>query len=163
MSGRKVEGASETDEEKTLSTDDQDDEAEEDDGDEGVSKIAVGVCNVAHAENVQLLLAASSGGIDGEENGPCDQAAGKGDDDEDFEISQPEIAIHGVVFEDIAVGEGVVVSDDAEEADAGARGALFFLDESFIGSGSVDARGAGTEEEEKAHGDDGDDESWDQG
>ena len=86
------------------------DQAEEDERDTGVCIVAVDVHgrllgNVAHGEDVKLLVPSAPSGIDGEENRPCDDASQQRDGDEDLEVAHEEIAIDGLVVKNERVGE----------------------------------------------------------
>jgi hypothetical protein len=55
--------------------------------------VAIWIGNVAHAEEVELFLAALSCSIDGEQDWPCNTAANKSDAHKHFQISDEEIVV----------------------------------------------------------------------
>lgn len=65
--------------------------------DMGIESVAI-VGHVAKGQHVQLLLAASASGIDGEQDGPGNQAAREADGRRNFEISKEEVGVERVVL-----------------------------------------------------------------
>lgn len=61
------------------------------------------VFDVAHGQAVQLRLVPAAVGVDGEEDGPCDASAHRGDESEDPEIPQEEEGIQGGVVQHLGV------------------------------------------------------------
>jgi hypothetical protein len=92
------------------------DEAEEDPCDKGVSVESILVRNVAETQHVQTSLSTASCSIDGEEDGPCDASTNEGDEDQDFEEAEEQVAIEGVVVEDESVGLCSIAGNPAEGA-----------------------------------------------
>lgn len=59
--------------------------------------------HVAKAEDVELLGAISSCGVDREENGPGNATTDKADDDGNAKIAQEEVSIQGIVLQHVGV------------------------------------------------------------
>ena len=79
---------------------------EEDPGNESMCIVSIlGVRNVAEADDVQLDLASTTSSIDGKQDRPCNQTADETHSHRNFEVAQEEIAVQGVMVEDIAVGD----------------------------------------------------------
>ena len=66
-------------------------------------KELVSVGNVAHGENLKLLLAFASGGVQREQNGPYDEAATEADVAEHLEKTKEEEAVDGAMVQDEGV------------------------------------------------------------
>lgn len=93
-------------------------EAEEDPGDEGVGveTILVGFCDIAEADEIQLLQASPACRIHGEEDGEGHETANEADGDGNLEIAEQEEAIESVVIENIAVGDLVESANPIKHA-----------------------------------------------
>ena len=76
----------------------------------------LGVRNVAEADYIQLDLTSATSSIDGEQDRPCHQTANETDSHRNFEVAQQEIAIQGVVVEDIAVWDLAESTEPIEHA-----------------------------------------------
>src|SRR4051794_38829115 len=61
------------------------------------------VSDIAHRQDIQLLVATASGGIDWEQDGPGDQAAQEADDDNELEVAEEQVAVDGLVVQDVLV------------------------------------------------------------
>ena len=75
-----------------------------------------GVRNVAEADYVQLDLTSTTSSIDGEQDWPCDQTADETHSHRYFEVAQQEIAVQGMVVEDIAVWDLAESTEPIEHA-----------------------------------------------
>ena len=93
-------------------------EAEEDPGDEGVGveTILVGFCDIAEADEIQLLQASPACRIHGEEDGEGHETANEADGDGNLEIAEQEEAIESVVIENIAVRDLVESANPIKHA-----------------------------------------------
>lgn len=72
--------------------------------------------DVTVTDEVQLLFAHSTSGIDREQDGPCHQTSNKAYHDGDFKVTQQEEAVEGMVVEDIAIWDFVEGSNPIEES-----------------------------------------------
>lgn len=63
------------------------------------------VLDIAHGENVKLLLSAAAGCIYREQNGPGDAGTQKGDNNHDFEESHKKVAVNRLVVQDVLILE----------------------------------------------------------
>lgn len=112
----------EVDDVEGLAGNDGHDHAEEDEGDSGMSIVAVDILafgiDVTHGEKIELLLACPSSCIDGEENGPCDKTSQEAGDDEDLEEAHEQVAVNGLVVENVLVLEVLEVLYPSQEASA---------------------------------------------
>ena len=75
-----------------------------------------GRVDVAEADGVQLLLAPSSCCIDGKQDRPDEQTSDETDDGRHFEVAKEEIAVKGLMIEDVAVGHLDEGANPIEEA-----------------------------------------------
>ena len=93
-------------------------EAEEDPGDEGVGveTILVGFCDIAEADEIQLLQASPACRIHGEEDGEGHETANEADGDGNLEIAEQEEAIESVVIENIAIRDLVESANPIKHA-----------------------------------------------
>ena len=90
---------------------------EEDPANEGMCIISIlGVLNIAEADNVQLDLTSATSSIDGKQDRPCNQTADEAHGHRYFEIAQEEIAIQGVMVEDIAIWDLAESTEPIEHA-----------------------------------------------
>lgn len=64
-----------------LPRDHEEDEADVDPGNKGMGKVTVFVLDIGETQDVELLLATTASGIDGEQDGPGEAAANEADDD----------------------------------------------------------------------------------
>lgn len=71
--------------------------------DKDMSIITVFVLDVAEADHVELLLASSTGGIDGEEDGEGDATTDEAHGGSNLEVAEEEVAVQRVVVEHIAI------------------------------------------------------------
>ena len=71
--------------------------------DKHVSIIAVFVLDIAEADHVELLLASSTCGIDGEEDWEGDTTANEAHGGRNLEVAEKEVPIQRVVVEHIAI------------------------------------------------------------
>lgn len=76
---------------------------------------ALGV-DVAHGQQVELRLAGPTRGIDGKKNGPGDQTTQEAGNDQDLEEAHKQIAVNGLVIENVFILEACKVFDPAKEA-----------------------------------------------
>jgi hypothetical protein len=53
-------------------------------------------------------------GVDGEENGPCDDGTNQADGEEDLEETQEEIVVQRRVHQDVVIVETTVVGDPSK-------------------------------------------------
>ena len=148
---------------EALAGNDDHDQQQEDKRDQGVGIVAVHIGDVAHGEQVKLLLASTTGGIDGEQDGPCDDAAKEADDNEQLEEAHEEVAVDGLVVEDVLVLDAAEVLDPAEEAIAGRGGLAVVAQAVDVGSGRIQAAEGATEDQEEGHEDHGRDGGGDEG
>jgi hypothetical protein len=162
--GRREEiGSPQSDEIESFTSNQESDEAQVDPGDDGMSVVSLRIDNIAHTQDVELLLAAVAGGIDGEEYRPGDAASNEAHDNQNLEHAKPEVTVKRVVTEDVGVGKGRVVAKQAKEARLGFWRDPSFLKQFVVGSGSVDASVAGSSDEEDNKGDEGNDDGRNQG
>ena len=90
---------------------------EEDPANEGVCIVSIlGVLDIAEADQVQLDLTSATSSIDWEENGPSNQTADEAHSHRYFEVAQEEIAIQGVMVEDIAIWDLAESAEPIEHA-----------------------------------------------
>lgn len=92
----------------------------------------LGVLDVANGQRVELLEPAAAGGVEREEDGPEDEAAGEADVPQHLDEAEEEEAVQGAVVEDKGIGdleEGYDPVDPAgreggtrQPADAGEHG-----------------------------------------
>lgn len=71
---------------------------------------------IAEAQHVQLGVSATSCGIDGEQNRPCNQACGKASRTHDSQKTQEQIAVDGRVVQNMGVGNFKERPEPVEEA-----------------------------------------------
>lgn len=108
-----------------LAGDGVDDEAKVNDRAACMSKVLVVVVgNIGECEQVQLTLAATTSRIDGEQDGPGNQTAHETAYDRDLEKSQEQVAVEGVVVQDVRIGRGPELRDPIDKAIFGRRGSL---------------------------------------
>jgi hypothetical protein len=84
------------------------DESEVDPADEDMSVVAVLLrlwVDIAISQDVQLLLAASTGGINGEEDWPGDTAAGETYDQGHLQEAEVEVCVERLVLKSIDIGD----------------------------------------------------------
>jgi hypothetical protein len=81
-----------------------------------VSKVFPGIDDISENEDVQLLLSASTGSINGEENWPCNGASHQADDDGHLEKAQKEEGIQTLVLKDVRVRDGEELGEPIEQA-----------------------------------------------
>ena len=116
-------GLAEIDYEERLAANDDQDETKEDEGDSGLGIVTVNVgasgVNVAHREQVKLLLASTARSVDGEEHGPSNQTSEETGNDKDFEEADKEIAVNRLVVENVLVLEVFEVSYPSKKARTG--------------------------------------------
>jgi hypothetical protein len=163
-----------------------------------MSKIAVRFADVAHGQKIQLLLASAalfmSGwgvhaidqpayrSVDGEEDGPCDEAAQEAENNDELEVAHEQEAVNGRVVQNVLVGRAAEVADPSQERGAGRWGLapvragqlqillpmrrrwilfiwcdVLFSQAVEVGSGGVDAAEFVAEDQEEGDEDDGDD------
>ena len=139
MSCSEEERSFETDVIDSFAVDKESNETKVDAGDYRMCIISVRVLHVAHAQHIELLLTAATSDVDREENRPCDAAAAKAEDDQDFEEPQPQVAIEGVVSENMSVWKSRAVSEKGEKARSRSRSSSLFQQQSLVGSWSVDS------------------------
>ncbi len=80
--------------------------------------VTVGISNIREAQDVQLLLACSTGGIYREQDWPCEEAADQADDNGYLQISEQEVSVKRAVLQHISIWNGMeglplVISIDA--------------------------------------------------
>jgi hypothetical protein len=123
-------GLAEVDNVERLARNNDHDQAEEDEGDEGMCIVPVDVrlgplwgclSDIAHGEHVELFLAFASGCVDWKQNRPCDETTQERDDDENLEEAHKQIAINGLVVEDVSVGEPLEILDPSKQSPTGRR------------------------------------------
>jgi len=78
--------------------------------------LEVVVGDVGHGQDFELRLDTSTGDVDGEEHGKCNDTSNQTGNDGDLEEAQEEVAIHGVVLEHIGVRDFVEGLDPVEES-----------------------------------------------
>jgi hypothetical protein len=137
MGRREEVGSSQANKVDSLTGHEENHKAEENACHDRMGKVSLGAIHVGHTQNVELLLAAASSGIDREEYGHCDDAASNTHDDHDFEEAKPQITIEGVVSKDMAIGEAFEVGDQAKEIGIGSRRPSSLFKEPLICPGSV--------------------------
>lgn len=71
---------------------------------------------IAEAQHVQLGVSATTRGIDGEQNRPCNQACGKASRTHDSQKTQEQIAVDGRVVQNMGVGDFKERPEPVEEA-----------------------------------------------
>lgn len=114
---------------------------------------AKGVRHVRNAQNIQLLLGSTAGGIDRKEHWPGNQATDEADDRDNLEIAEQEVRIHRVMLQDIGIGEPVHVLDPANQASRGGRSELELAQGSQVGTRHISPLLAATQQdEEEDHG-----------
>lgn len=71
-----------------------------------MSEVAVVVVfDIAHGQDIELVLTTSASDIDGEQDGPCDDAANEAAQNRDAEESEEQIAIERRVSQHISIGQ----------------------------------------------------------
>jgi hypothetical protein len=128
-----------------------------------VGIVAVHILDVAHGEQIKLLLASAAGGIDREQDGPGDDASQETQDDEQLEEAHKQIAVDGLVVEDVLVLDAAEVLDPAEEAIAGRGGLAVVAQAVDVGARGIQAAERATEDQEEGDEHHGYDESGDEG
>lgn len=78
--------------------------------------LEVVVCDVCHGEDLELRLDTAAGDVDGEKYGEGDDASDQTADDRDLEEAQEEVAVHGVVLQDVCVRNLIKCGNPVEEA-----------------------------------------------
>ncbi|KAB8342909.1 hypothetical protein FH972_022506 [Carpinus fangiana] len=117
----------------------------------GVVAISLSVdVDVAVRQQLKLLQTASSSGIDGEENGPCDACTDEGDDDHGSEEAQEQVGVEGVVVEHEGVWQREELLDPSEHARLRLGGLLVVSEAAQIGTRLVKADPPEAEPEEEA-------------
>ena len=111
--------------------------------------VAVHILDVAHGEQIKLLLASAAGGIDREQDGPGDDASQETQDDEQLEEAHKQIAVDGLVVEDVLVLDAAEVLDPAEEAIAGRGGLAVVAQAVDVGARGIQAAERATEDQEE--------------
>lgn len=134
--------------EEALAGDDDHDHQQEDDRNQSVGIVAIHVGDVAHGEQVELLLAGAAGSIDGEEDGPGDEAAKEADDDEQLEEADKQVAVNGLVVQNVLVLDVAEVGDPAEESIARGGRLAVVAQAVDVGARGIEATEATTEDEE---------------
>jgi hypothetical protein len=145
----------EIDDVKGLAGDDSHDHSEEDERNAsmGVVAVDIGACgiNITHGEEIELLLASPSRCIDGEENRPCDKTSQEAGDDEDLEEANKQVAVNGLVVENVLVLEILEVFYPSQEASARC-GRLSLLPQVVeVGSRRVDSAEIFARDKESQH------------
>ena len=74
------------------------------------------MCDIGETEDIETSLTTTTGGIDREQDWPCDTAADEADDEEDLEEAEEEVAIQRAVIENVGVGLRLVPTDPAKHA-----------------------------------------------
>lgn len=120
-----------------------------------MSIVAVHVDNIAHGEQVELLLACAAGGIDGEQYGPGDEAAEEADNDEQLEEADEQVAVNGLVVEDVLVLDAAKVLDPAEEAIARGGCLALFAQAVNVGARGIEPAEMAAEDQEEGDEDEG--------
>ena len=89
----------------------------EDPGNEGVCVVAVlAICDIAETDDVHLHLGSTAGCIHRKQDRPCDQATEEAKSDGDFQVTQEEEGVEGVVIEHIAIGDLIERANPVEES-----------------------------------------------
>lgn len=86
----------------------------EDPGHNGMGPVALRVGNIAEGQDVELLLAASSSGIDGNQNGSNEQEAEEAGDDDDLEEAHVEVGVQGLPVKKVGVLENGEVFEPSQ-------------------------------------------------
>ena len=90
---------------------------EEDPADECVCIVPIlGILHIAEADHVQLKLASATSSINGEQYRPGNQTADEANSHRYLEVAQKEIAVQGVVVEDIAIWDLAESAEPIEHA-----------------------------------------------
>lgn len=71
--------------------------------------------DIAEADGVQLFLPPSSGCVDGKQNGPDEQTSDETDDGGYSEVAEEQVAIKGLMVEDVGIGHLVEGANPIEE------------------------------------------------
>jgi hypothetical protein len=95
---------SQIDVEDALTSDQEHDEAEEDPGTGSVGKELPGVLDVGHAQDIELLLAGTTSGVDGKQDGHRDDASYQAHDDLKLQEAQEQVSIDALVLKHEGIG-----------------------------------------------------------
>lgn len=92
--------------------------------------------------------------IDGEEDGPRDQAAQKANDNEQLKVPHEEVSVNGLVVQNVDILDAPKVLDPAEEASARGRRLSLVANAVDVGTRRVHPAEFATENEEQGDEDD---------
>ena len=79
-------------------------------------KESIGRCDIAHAEGVQLRIVPTTSCINGQQNGPGDEASNKTDGTDDSEKAQEQIAIQRRVVKNVGIRDPKEISHPIDPA-----------------------------------------------
>ena len=82
-----------------------------------MSIVAVVLCvavDVAVSQNIQLLLATTTSGIDWEKDGPSDAAADQADGSDHAQVAKEEVRVERLVLKSVNIGYLPEILDPAE-------------------------------------------------
>lgn len=99
----------------------------------GVVSRSAGGQDIRIRQDVELLFRPASGGIDWEEDGPCDGTAHEADHNRNLEESEQEVTVNGLMVEDVAVGDLEEWADPVEQAGGHGWGSFPAVTESVHG------------------------------
>lgn len=80
-----------------------------------IKSVLVLVRDVGNAQHVQLFLITTACDIDGKKHRPGDNAADEKDAGRNFQVTQKEESIQGVMVQDVAVGDLADIDDPFEK------------------------------------------------
>ncbi|KFZ14047.1 hypothetical protein V502_06294 [Pseudogymnoascus sp. VKM F-4520 (FW-2644)] len=163
VDGRQEEGLAQVDVEDALAADHELDKGEEDPSDEDVgvhAVLAIGVLvQVAKGQQVKTLGAIAARRVDGEQDGPGDEAAEEADGDEDAHVAQEQVGVERLGLEHIGIGDLPEGAEPVEHASWELWGALASPE---VGSRGIEATVRPTQDQEDGDIDEGDEQGRDQ-
>ena len=112
--------------------------------------------DVGHAEDIQLLLAGAAGAVNRQQDRKGEARADEADHRDELEKAQHKIGVHGMMLQNIFIGDLVHIPQPIEHPGRGRGGALLGSQNPEVGSGHVHAALTAAQDDKEQDHDQGD-------